>query len=261
VNLFTDEELAWTPRGVVNPLFSSCDGKSADAIEGLLSVCFPDARTIFDATYGNGMFYAGSSRRVWGADLNPSRARDLVASYEALPLLDASVDVIVFDPPFQPHTTNGLGLIGARFTKVHDEGGGCGMGAVRQLKASVQCGAMEAKRCARLGFIVKVQDYIHSRRPVWMSMWLWEALGEPYDFLTLRVPSKLRATTWQNQLSVWRNHSTFWVWRNDSAANYHRERVGKPVSVGAVDPHARSTGTPTPREKGSSSWEQWKQLA
>lgn len=211
----------------MNELYSIHDGTSADALEKMIAVLFPDARTIYDPTYGNGMFYRTSKRAVWGADLDPSRARTLVASYEHIPLQDKSVDLVVFDPPFQPRTScNKEGIISRRFTTVAGiSGNGCGIDAIEALKTSVQSGVLECERVSRLGFIVKVQDYIHSRRPVWMSMWLWEVLGEPYDCLHLRQKSKLKATNWGKQLSVWRNHSTFWVYRQERN-NYHINRIG-----------------------------------
>lgn len=184
------------------PLYSSMDGTSAEVVEGLLTVCFPKCVTILDATYGNGMFWRGSSRQVVGMDIDPSRAKDIPGNFTQIPQADQSYDVVVFDPPFQPATTDGL--IGKRFSKpVH------GVAALRTL---VEAGLKECWRVSRQGVIVKVQDYIHDHKPVWMSSWVHGVLGEPYDFCTLRVKSKLKATNWTRQLSVWRNHSTFWVY-------------------------------------------------
>lgn len=148
-------------------------------------------------------------RLVIGGDKLFARAKDVQMDYEHLPFLDRSVDVVIFDPPFQPQTTRVTeGVTEGRFRKID--------GGIPAVKASVQAGCAEAMRVARLGLIVKVQDYIHSHRPVWMSMWVWEALGEPYDFLTLRAGPKMKATNWTEQKSVWRNHSTFWVYRKKS---------------------------------------------
>ena len=189
-------------------LLSSMDGTSADAIHGLLAVCFPDRQTVLDATYGNGNFWYGAQPTIRG-DILPARAPDCVLDYRALPFRDRTVDVVIFDPPYQPQTTRqSAGKTETRFTHLTR-----GIDSVRE---SVQAGAREALRVGRLGCIVKVQDYIHSHKPVWMSKWVWDALGEPYDFLTLRVPSKLKATNWSEQRSVWRNHSTFWVYRHRS---------------------------------------------
>jgi hypothetical protein len=147
-----------------------------------------------------------TSIRLIGGDRLVTRARDIVLDYEHLPFQDRSVDVVIFDPPFQPQTVPGA--IGAWFTKIE--------GGVADVKQSVQAGCREAWRVARLGVIIKVQDYIHDHKPVWMSMWIWEALGEPYDFVTLRASAKPHARNWTRQLSVRRNHSTFWIYRHRS---------------------------------------------
>lgn len=147
-----------------------------------------------------------TSIRLIGGDRLPARARDVVLDYEHLPFLDRSVDVVIFDPPFQPQTVDGL--IGLKFTKID--------GGVAGVERSVLAGCREAWRVCRIGVVVKVQDYIHDHKPVWMSSWVWEALGEPYDFVTLRAGQKMSATNWARQLSVRRNHSTFWIYRRRS---------------------------------------------
>ena len=182
-------------------------GTSAEAVEGLLTVCFPDARTICDPTYGQGHFWRGSVRQVFAGDACPDRARDCRLDFRALPFGDGSVDVLIYDPPLQPQTSRVVpGERERRFTHMGN--------GVDQLRAIMTEGLHECRRVARLGLIVKVQDYIHSHRPVWMSLWVWDALGTPYDFLTLRQQTpKMRASNWKGQRSVWRNHSTFWVYR------------------------------------------------
>lgn len=144
--------------------------------------------------------------RLIGGDRLLSRAPHLVLDYRSLPFRDEAIDVVIYDPPFQPATVDGV--IGKQFTKVP--------GGVVALEAHVREGLAECWRVARLGLIVKVQDYIHDHKPVWMSRWVWDTLGEPYDFVTLRAPSKLIAANWARQRSVWRNHSTFWIYRRRS---------------------------------------------
>ena len=81
---------------------------------------------------------------------------------------------------------------------------------------------------ARLGLIVKVQDYIHGARPIWMSDWVKDALPvEPYDVLHLRRPAKIVDPKWTRQLSVWRNHATFWVYRKDGVEHRARRASGE----------------------------------
>lgn len=181
------------------------DLSSAEAISSLLSICFPDASSVFDPTYGNGKFWPDKppGLGLLSSDINPSRAPHFCADFTSLPLRDRSFDVTIFDPPFQPATVDGI--IGRRFSKPVK-----GVDALKQLVLS---GASESARVSRLGIIVKCQDYIHDHKPVWMSFWLYELMGEPYEFMHLRVKSKLKASNWGAQKSVYRNHSTFWVWR------------------------------------------------
>lgn len=129
-----------------------------------------------------------SGRKIFGFDRLDARALSVVASYHSLPLLDQSVDVVIFDPPFQPQTSDGSdGVVGKRFTKIS--------GGISAVEADVRRGLRECWRVARLGLIVKVQDYIHDHKPVWMSRWVWDELGDPYDFCTLRAVNKLQAKT------------------------------------------------------------------
>jgi hypothetical protein len=186
-------------------LLSCMDGTSAEAIQGMVELWWPSGM-ILDTTFGNGNFWKGfQTARVIGCDGMAARARDVQCDFRSLPFGDESFPLVVFDPPFQPATVNGL--IGDRFTKPVK-----GIAGVRQL---LEDGILECWRVSSDGLIVKVQDYIHDHKPVWMSMWVHAALREPWDFVTLRngYKKRLKATNWTRQLSVWRNHSTFWIYR------------------------------------------------
>jgi len=188
----------------VDPLFTCTDLPQAVVIRRLKALHFPDAKYWLDPTFGGGGFYPNEADLpTVGGDYLHERTLDVVLNYHHLPFGDAVFDLTVFDPPFQPQTVPGK--IGVRFTKVD--------GGMFVLKQSVIAGLLECRRVSRIGVIVKVQDYIHSHRPVWMSAWVHEALGEPYDFCMVRQKSKMRAENWTTQRSVWRNHSTFWVYR------------------------------------------------
>ncbi len=132
-----------------------------------------------------------------------------------MPFTDGAFDVAIFDPPF--HTDMGRGtasVMGARFTT---------FGTLAELRAAVEHGCREAWRVGRLGAIVKCQDYIHESRAVRMSRWVQDAMPvEPFDALHLRRRHKLVDLKWWDQLSVWRNHATFWVYRTDGPV--HRRR-------------------------------------
>jgi hypothetical protein len=196
-------------------LYTVTAAPSAVVVARMLAVLYPDARTVLDMTYGSGKFWDGSARvAVTGLDLDPARAPNVVGDFRALPFADRSFDVAIFDPPY--HTDMGRGkssIMGARFGT---------FATLPELEAAVRQGCAEAWRVARLGVIVKCQDYIHASRPVWMSDWVRSALGEPYDFAMQVRPHKITDPKWSRQLSAWRNHATYWAFRKDG--NVHRSR-------------------------------------
>jgi hypothetical protein len=56
-----------------------------------------------------------------------------------------------------------------------------------------------------------------------MSDWVKAALPvEPFDQVHLVRRHKITDPKWTRQLSVWRNHATFWIYRKDGAV--HRAR-------------------------------------
>ena len=201
---------------MIEPLFTIEDGTSARAITGLPRVCFADAGTALDATWGSGEFWDGSAHvEVTGLDVDPARAPHHVGDFTALGFGDESFDVVVFDPPYQwDMSKRKASVTGARFGT---------FASAEEARASATAGCHEAWRVARLGVIAKCQDYIHESRPVWMSDWMKAATPvELYDVPHVRQPRKMIDPKWSRQLSVWRNHSTFWVWRKDG--DVHRAR-------------------------------------
>jgi hypothetical protein len=199
-------------------LYSVSTGTNAQTVADILRVLFPDARTVLDMTYGKGRFWSPKHPApvtVTGLDLDPSRARDVVGDFRALTFEDDSYDVDIFDPPYQWDMGRGKpSVMGARFGTYSSEA---------EARASIQQGCREAWRTARLGIVVKVQDHIHAQRAHWLSKWVWDALPvEPFDSVILARRQKLTDPKWTRQLSVWRNHATFWAWRKDGAV--HRAR-------------------------------------
>src|SRR5437660_370568 len=83
--------------------------------------------------------------------------------------------------------------------------------------AAVEKGCREARRVARLGIIVKVQDYMHASRRVLMTDWVRHALApaELYDMVHLKQAGKITDPKWGEQLSARTNNSTFLVFRMD----------------------------------------------
>lgn len=203
----------------VKPLFSVMDGTSGQAIQALVRVLYPDCTTALDMTYGKGRFWTEpTGLYVAGCDIDPKRAPYQVADFRDLPFEPKSFDLAVFDPPYLTDTGRGKpSVIGSRFGSFP---------TIEALKSAVRIGCKQARRVSRVGCIVKVQDYIHASRLVPMSLWVIEALGEPFDLLHLRSPSKIRDPKWTRQLSIWRNHATFLCFRWDGPE--HKPRRKKP---------------------------------
>jgi hypothetical protein len=205
---------------IAQPLLSVGEYTPGQAISGLVTTLFPDAKTALDLTYGRGQFWKGpwTGLKVTGMDIDPKRAPDVIGDfrYGRVPFPSNSFDLVVFDPPF--HTDMGRGkpsIMGSQFSSAS---------TIDELKLLVERGCASAYSIARLGCIIKCQDYIHGQRAVWMSQWLRDALGEPYDVLISVQPRKLLDRKWTRQLSVWRNHSLYWVWRFDGPLHKPRRR-------------------------------------
>lgn len=75
---------------------------SAEAVAGLLELVHADD-PILDVTYGSGDFWHGTSRTVYGCDLDPQRAKDQVVDFRTLPFDSGAYPTVVFDPPFHPY--------------------------------------------------------------------------------------------------------------------------------------------------------------
>lgn len=202
-------------------LFSAMRISPARAVAELLRVCFPDARTALDLTYGHGRFWDGTAHvAVTGLDRDPGRAPHVVADFRALPFADDAFDVAVFDPPFL--SDGGAGsVMAARYTAYRSEA---------EARASIALGCAEAWRVGRLGALVKVQDSHHGGRFVELTRWVADAIPVPlYD--RVEVPNERRKIIdpkWrQPQLSTYRRHSTYLLFRKDGPM--HRRR---PASIG-----------------------------
>jgi hypothetical protein len=76
-------------------------GNSADCIQDIFTIHFPDARTVIDTTYGAGRFWKWNHNlTVHGVDIDPPGPVTVVADYRQLPFQQGQFDVMVFDPVF-----------------------------------------------------------------------------------------------------------------------------------------------------------------
>jgi hypothetical protein len=176
----------------------------------IIAVLFPDADSVLDLTFGRGGFWLPDTQlAVTGVDLDPGRARDRVADFTALPYEDDAFSLCVFDPPYQTDP-GATAVIDARFGSYP---------TVPELRLAVMAGVREAARVSRIGFVVKVMDYIHASRLVRMSRWVEEAVPlDLYDYVMLESPSKIEDGRWTRhgpQLSARSTATTWLIFRHD----------------------------------------------
>jgi hypothetical protein len=205
-------------EGVVTErLYTVETGNSARVVSRMLAVLFPDAETGLDMTYGNGRFWDGSAHLVdvIGLDINPTRASDVAGDFTALPFTDSSFDVVIFDPPYLTHVSKtNPGRMGERFGSFD---------SIEELKLAVEQGCREAWRVARIGVIVKVQNYIHASVPVRMTRWVETIMPhDAYGEVHLTRSNKIMDRKWGDQLSVYSNSATFLAFRHGDQRHVRR---------------------------------------
>lgn len=193
-------------------------GSSADLVIEIIDTLFPDAASAIDLTWGHGNFWLDPPRlSVFGIDLDPERAKDLAANFEAVPLDAKHSDVVFFDPPYQTDAGEDA-FISARFGSYEN---------VAEMEKSVRAGVREAARLSSLGFVVKVMDHIHGNRLLEMTEWVRQEAGLPlYDYVLLESPSKSENRRWTKNggpISVRSTATTWMVFRHGGPAHKRRK--------------------------------------
>lgn len=187
-----------------------------EIVNAILTVCFPDALTALDVTYGNGAFWNGAQHvRVTGLDLDPDRGHDGTCDFRDLAGLEGFC-VVVFDPPHLADAGE-KSIMGQRFGTYRND----------EIKQVVQDGARECWRAARLGVIIKVADHVHGQRFVPMTDWVKDALRphEPYEIVHQVRARSLHDPKWGSQLSAYNNGATYLIYRKDGPRHIRRNKV------------------------------------
>jgi hypothetical protein len=191
-----------------SPLLRFCQDLPTPTIVSLiLAVCFSDAETALDMTYGRGNFWDGSAHvRITAHDALAERAPNGAADFRHLPYPPRSFDVVLFDPPHLPDG-GADSIMATRY----------GTYTYAELMQVIPAGVLEAWRLARLGIVVKVTDAIHDEQLQLESDWVREALGwlRPYDLVHQVRPRALVNSRWEEQLSAYNNGASFLVFRRN----------------------------------------------
>ena len=164
--------------------------------------------TTLDATYGLGRFWTvWRPDRLYGCDLDPTRARNAIADFTRLPFPDGTFDAVVFDPPYKLNGRSDLAM---------DAGYGVDIRASWQDRMQLcRDGITEAVRVTRPGgrVLVKCQDQVCSGQVRWQTidfanhaMSLGCRLVDRFDLLSYRPQPEGR-----RQVHARRNHSTLLV--------------------------------------------------
>lgn len=169
--------------------------QSWEAVDGLLQLVAA-GEPIVDVTFGNGTFWRNSSRQVVGLDCLRGRAKHVVADFQALPLRNASVPTVVYDPPFHPSVGS------AEEERFRSMGRN-----EKELRVAFETGLRECWRVTARHLLVKCQGFVHNHAPQWMPLWAIAICGEPFEWLIVARQQKRISGRWVTVRSLRRNHA------------------------------------------------------
>lgn len=196
------------------PLASVWYGEDAELLERLLDF-YPRKRPrrILDATLNGGRFWRGSKRAVIGMDIDPRHGPGLVADNTAMPFRDASLDVIVYDPPHIPNQgKDNKKDFGTRFGLVLRSSKENGYTFTHTFPPFVR----EAYRVLREEGVLfcKITDYVHHHRYQWAHIELISAAREagftPCDCIVKIRKGPIIDPKWKTAHHTRRQHC-YWI--------------------------------------------------
>jgi hypothetical protein len=183
----------------------------------LFQVALPDVTTVLDITFGSGAIWRGCTApvRVTGSDVDPTRAKDLVADFRLLPFPAQAFDAVLLDPP---HCAD-LGqrsLLRGRYGTYRTQAA---------LNDAVRVGVREAHRVARVAVIAKLIDAMHGSRRVYLTQIAIDELGLPFEMVRIVRQTKIEPATWTAkgpQLSARTVDAAWMIFRKDGPVHKRR---------------------------------------
>lgn len=191
-------------------------GTDRQLLPELFGFYAPTATEVRDVTANTRKMWAGVSipANVRWYDVDPAVGPDVVCPWDDLPDADASVDVLVYDPPHLP-------LAAASPASMPQMVGDYGLArSVKGNNIAAMHGPflMEAKRVLRPDGLVfaKIKDYVHNHRYQWNLEEFKTACREsgmtPCDLIVKRDPcgGNLKSGRWERSHHA-RNTHCYWV--------------------------------------------------
>lgn len=200
------------PAPKINYVLTAQVGTNADLISDVARLYIRPGDVVTDVTYGKGVFWQKvdtSQFTLHATDL----LRDGV-DLRDLPYADASVNVVVLDPPYiyNPKDT----VKSSISTPYRVNQTGLGLTTIDAVVALYQDGIREAHRVLKPGgrLLVKCQDQIMSGKQRWVHVELYDfarSFGYYGRDLFVLVQKTRPAIRWPHQKHARKNHSYLWV--------------------------------------------------
>lgn len=212
-------------------IISSISKDEGEILRSILTLHVPAGVIDLDPTYSKGKFYRyeGLSAPLLRYDIDPEAGVE-VADVRALPLPDASVGSVMFDPPFLATTGPSLGRKDANNLMVQR------FGVYKSEEELHRFYTDALNELARVIWpdgvlVVKCQDKVSSGRQYFSHILIYmAALRAGFyakDLFVLEARSRLVAPWQRNQQHARKFHSYFWVFtRNTSFAEKQRKTHG-----------------------------------
>lgn len=189
---------------MIHSLTTVWTGKDGPLLDAMIDLYTPDAHQIIDVCCNARRIWKGSTKQVYGYDIDPTVMPDKVCSWDALPDADNTIDALIFDPPHLPRgTTTAPG---------YEQKFGIKKGELPSWRPPLveAFRVLKPQRCA----FVKVQDFINARRLVRRSHYtcrVAERIGFRVEDIIIKVrrPS-IASSTWKKAMHARTTHC-YWI--------------------------------------------------
>jgi methylase of polypeptide subunit release factors len=200
-------------------LSSVMTGDNADLIYAVAEFYIKNDAIVADVTFGKGAFWRKTDIErftLLASDLEPNGIQIKKIDFCDLPYEDASIDVVVLDPPYVHNP--GKHITDSRYNNAATTRGLYHNDILELYYAGIREAIRVLKPQGQLW--VKCKDEIESGRQRWSHIEIWQEatrLGLYDKDLFILIPdSKTSANRWVKQLHARKRHSYLWVFVKDA---------------------------------------------